>query len=92
MVSTIRVDDNVKQKLKIRSVELGVTQYDLVNRYILKGLAEEIPEDKQPPTIDEIKQMLEHDKPEGNGFKDFNDFIETDEVTDAVELKRNAFE
>ena len=37
MVSTVRMHDMVKQQLKIQSARLGVTQMDLLQRYVIKG-------------------------------------------------------
>jgi hypothetical protein len=41
MATTIRINEEIKQLLKLKSVETGITQLDLANRYILKGLKED---------------------------------------------------
>jgi len=38
MDATIRIDLDIKRQLKLKSVELGVTQKELANTYILNGL------------------------------------------------------
>ena len=41
MDTTIRIDMDIQRQLKLKSVELGITQKELANTYILKGLYEE---------------------------------------------------
>lgn len=38
MDATIRIDLDIQRQLKLKSVELGVTQKELANTYILNGL------------------------------------------------------
>ena len=41
MATTIRIDENIKQQLKLKSAQTGISQLDLANRYILNGLKED---------------------------------------------------
>lgn len=41
MDTTIRIDMDIQRQLKLKSVELGISQKELANTYILKGLNEE---------------------------------------------------
>ena len=38
MVTTVRINEDVKQQLKIKCAELDVKQIDLINQYILEGI------------------------------------------------------
>jgi len=38
MATTIRINEDVKQQLKHKSVLTGVSQFDLANKYILDGI------------------------------------------------------
>ncbi len=38
MVSTVRMCDLVKQQLKMQSARLGVSQIDLLQRYVIEGI------------------------------------------------------
>ena len=38
MATTIRIDENIKQQLKLKSAQTGISQLDLANKYILNGL------------------------------------------------------
>lgn len=88
MTTTVRIDEDVKKQLKIKSEELGVRQIDLINRYVTEG----IQRDTTPPkNINEIKKLLSHDAPEGNGLDKFDGLFEADEPTNAVKLKKNSY-
>ena len=41
VTTTIRINEEVKQLLKLKSAETGITQLNLANRYILNGLKED---------------------------------------------------
>lgn len=41
VVTTVRMEKNLKKQLKILSAELGVNQSDLINKYVLKGIKED---------------------------------------------------
>lgn len=41
MDATIRIDAIIQKQLKLKSVELGITQKELANTYILNGLHED---------------------------------------------------
>ena len=54
MATTRRVDENVKQQLKIKAAESGKSQYELANNYIREGLKkDQTPCDTM--TIEEIE-------------------------------------
>lgn len=136
MSTTIRINKDVKELLKLKSVETGVSQIDLANRYILYGikyddtpskpiksieeiekllnydeiresveeidlkdyeyeipqgisLVKEGEENKPINTEEEIKKILKYDKPEGDDVsRSIAGIIKTEEVTDAVKLKK----
>jgi hypothetical protein len=92
MATTIRINEDIKQQLKLKSAQIGISQLDLANEYILKGLKEETRPNKKVMTLDQIEKFLEHDKPEGDTILDELDgIIHSDTVTDAVELKKNSY-
>lgn len=91
MTSLVRIDDDIKQRIKIRSSELGITQYDLLNQYILKGLEEDRDKVKNAPSINEIKARLKFDNPDGNGLEKYSGIAKSNTPTNAVELKKNSF-
>ncbi len=65
MSTTIRVHEEIKKQLKLKSAETGISQYDLANEYILEGLKKDKWR-KKVMTIEEIEKLLDHDKPEGD--------------------------
>lgn len=89
MATTVRINEDVKQQLKIQSAKLGVKQIDLVNRYILEGIKREMPCNIK--SIEDIERLLSHDKPEGNNLKSFVNLIDNDESIDPVEEKKSAY-
>ena len=91
MATTIRVNENVKKQLKIKAAEIGKSQYELANKYILEGLKN----DKTPcdtMTIEEIEALLKHDNPKGNKLlNEIDRTIDIDEITDSVKLKKDSY-
>lgn len=87
MATTIRINEDIKQQLKIKSAELGVTQMDLLNRYIIEGLKRDSTPKKPTPTIDELEKLLKHDNPQGNVLNKLRGIIDNDEIIDEVEEK-----
>ena len=65
----INLRDNVMEKVNIRCRQIDSTPEDLVNDIVYDELrkVEEIPDDIDG---DKIWNMLEHDKPEGDGILD----------------------
>ena len=57
MDATIRIDLDIQRQLKLKSVELGITQKELANIYILNGLNEE-KNNGNMKTIDDIAKTL----------------------------------
>ncbi|RAP48500.1 MAG: hypothetical protein BZ136_04880 [Methanosphaera sp. rholeuAM74] len=55
MDATIRIDMDIQRQLKLKSVELGITQKELANTYILNGLNE----DKSRGNLKSIKDIAE---------------------------------
>ena len=55
MDATIRIDLDIQRQLKLKSVELGITQKELANTYILNGLNEE----KSNGTLKSIKDIAQ---------------------------------
>ena len=69
MATTIRINEDVKQQLKIKCVELGVKQIDLINRYVIEGIERDNSSSKPNlKSIDELKKLLKHDNPNGTNF------------------------
>ena len=91
MATTIRINEDIKQQLKIKSAELGVTQMDLLNRYIIEGLKRDSNPKKPTPTIDELEKLLKHDNTQGNVLNKLRGIIDNDEIIDEVEEKRSSW-
>ncbi len=91
MATTIRINEDIKQQLKIKSAELGVTQMDLLNRYIIEGLKRDSTPKKPTPTIDELEKLLKHDNTQGNVLNKLRGIIDNDEIIDEVEEKRSSW-
>ena len=91
LTTTIRINEEVKQLLKLKSAETGITQLDLANRYILNGLKE----DNTPinvMSISDIEAMLSFDKPEGDKKLEKLDGVShSNQSTNSVELKKNSY-
>ena len=89
MATTIRINEDVKQQLKIQSAKLGVKQIDLVNRYVIEGIRRDTLVNIK--SIVDIERLLSYDKPEGNNLKSFVNLIDNDEPIDPVEEKKSAY-
>lgn len=61
MTTTIRIDENIKHQLKLKSAETGVSQLDLANNYILKGLKEDNTPNKECLSIEEIEILFKEE-------------------------------
>lgn len=91
MTTTIRINEYVKQQLKIKSAELGVKQIDLLNRYVIEGIKRDSIPKKPTPSIYELEKLLQHDNPKGNGLDKLCGIIDNDEIIDEVEEKRSVW-
>ena len=91
MATTVRINEDVKQQLKIKCVELGAKQIDLVNRYILEGIKRDTTPKKPVMGLDDLEKILKHDTPKGNNLKEFVGIVSGGEEIDAVEEKRKAY-
>ncbi len=91
MATTIRINEDVKHQLKIKSAELGVKQIDLLNRYVIEGIKRDSMPKKPTPTIEDLEKLLKHDNPKGNGLNKLCGIIDNNEIIDEVEEKRNAW-
>lgn len=58
MVSTVRMHDMVKQQLKMQSARLGVTQIDLLQRYVIEGIQRDNAKAEPVMSIDEVAETL----------------------------------
>ena len=93
MATTIRINEDIKQHLKLKSAQTGISQLDLANKYILNGLKNDNSPNKKVMTLDQIEKFLEHDKPEGDNVLDELDgIVHSDITTNAVDLKKNSYE
>lgn len=88
MATTVRIDEDVKHQLKIKSAELGVKQIDLINKYVIEGIKRDSTPDKPAPTIEELEKLLNHDNPQGNGLDKLCGIIDNDEIVEEVEEKK----
>ena len=64
MITTIRVDKEVQKLLKLKSAQTGVSQLELANKYILRGLKNDSTPKKPIMSLDEIEKQLNQDKAE----------------------------
>ena len=92
VITTIRIDKELQQQLKLKSAETGKSQLDLANQYILDGLKN----DKTPSTptmsLEEIEKLLKYDLPEGDEISEkLTGIAESPNKTNAVELKKSAY-
>ncbi|WP_323735808.1 hypothetical protein PXD04_07920 [Methanosphaera sp. ISO3-F5] len=62
MATTIRINEDVKQQLKHKSVLTGVSQYNLANKYILEGIKNDSTPNKPLKSIEEIEKILDNDR------------------------------
>lgn len=91
-VTTIRIDKDLQQQLKLKSAETGKSQLDLANQYILDGLKNDTTPIKTPPTLEEIEKLLKHDLPEGDEIsKKLIGIAKSPYKTNALELKKSAY-
>lgn len=91
MATTIRINEDVKHQLKIKSAELGVKQIDLLNRYVIEGIKRDSMPKKPAPTIEDLEKLLKHDNSKGNELNKLCGIIDNDEIIDEVEEKRSAW-
>ena len=92
MATTIRINEDVKQRLKLQSIETGISQLDLANRYIIEGIKYDNTPKKPIKTIEELEKVLKHDgKGEKDPLEDIVGIIKTDEVVDSVKLKKDSY-
>lgn len=91
MVANVSINEELKEELIIKSVELGVKQIDLVNRYVLEGLKRDSIKKKPAPTIEKLEKLLKHDNPNGNHFENIVGIVDSEEIVDEVEEKRSAW-
>ena len=91
MATTIRINEDVMQQLKIKSAELGVKQQDLLNRYVIEGLKRDSTPNKPIMNLDELEKLLKHDNPKGNNLKKFSGIVPDGEMIDSVEEKRKSY-
>ena len=91
MATTVRINEDVKQQLKIKSAELGVKQIDLLNRYVIEGIKRDSESKASVMSIDEIESLLLYDKPEGNNLKGFVDLVDSNEIVDEVMEKKESY-
>ena len=90
MATTVRINEDVKQQLKIKSAELGVKQIDLLNRYVIEGIKRDSVV-KPTKSIEEIEKSMIYDKPEGNNLAEFAGLTDSGVVTDEVFEKRQSY-
>ena len=92
MITTIRIDKNLQQQLKVKSAETGKSQLDLANQYILEGLKNDKTPAKPAMTLEEIEKLLKHDLPEGDETsKQLIGIAESPIQTNALELKKTSY-
>ena len=91
MATTVRINEDVKQQLKIKSAELGVKQIDLLNRYVIEGIKRDSESKDSVMSIDEIESLLFNDKPEGNNLKGFVNLVDSNEIVDEVMEKKESY-
>lgn len=89
MITTIRVNKDLQQQLKLKSAETGRSQLDLVNKYILDGLKNDKTPIKPAMSLEEIEKLLKHDLPDGDKVsKKLVGLVDNEFKTDAVKLKK----
>ena len=90
MAATVRIDEDIKQQLKIKSAELGVKQIDLLNRYVVEGLKRDNSPKKPVMDLNELEKLLKHDNPKGNNLRKFSGIVSGGEEIDSVEEKKKS--
>ena len=92
MITTIRINKDLQQMLKVKSAETGLSQLDLANKYILNGLKNDNTPKKPSMSLEEIEKLLTNDLPEGDEVSEnLTDLVDNTIETDAVELKKSAW-
>lgn len=91
MASTVRINEDVKQQLKIHSAKVGIKQVDLLNKYVIEGIKKDRASEKQTMSLEEVEKLLTHDKPTGNNLDKIDGLIKFDKPTNSVQLKRNNY-
>ena len=92
MATTIRINEDIKQQLKLKSAQTGISQLDLANEYILDGLKRDTNPNKKVMTLEEIEKFLDYDKPEGDNILDELDgIVHSETITNSVDLKKNSY-
>lgn len=64
MATTIRINEDVKEQLKLKSTITGISQFNLANKYIIEGIKNDNTPNKPIKTIEEIEKILDYDKKE----------------------------
>ena len=92
MLTTIRIDKNLQQQLKLKSAETGKSQLDLANQYILDGLKNDNTVEKPVMSLKEIEKLLKNDLPDGDEISEKLTGIAVSPIkTNAVELKKASY-
>ena len=90
MVSNLKVNDDLKYKLELKSNETGISQLELVNKYISKGLKED--NSKSHKSREEIEKLLSHDNPSGKSSLDgMKGIVDLGYKADPVRLKKESY-
>ena len=90
-MSAVTISDEVMEKVNIKCRQSNKTPFEVINEVLLDtlGKVDEIPDDIDG---DKIWNLLEHDKPEGDDILErLCGIVSCDEVTDSVEMKKNAY-
>ncbi len=61
MTTTIRINEDVKHQLKIKSAELEVNQIDLLNNYVIEGIKRGSTLKEPTSTIEELEKILKYE-------------------------------
>lgn len=92
MITTIRIDKDLQQQLKMKSAETGKSQLDLANQYILEGLKNDKTPAKTAMSLDEIEKLLKHDLPEGDAVSEkLTGLADAPIMTNVIELKKASY-
>lgn len=91
MLTTIRINKDLQKQLKLKSVETGISQLELANRYIFDGLKKDDAPKEKVMSLEEIEKLIDRDKPEGNGLDKIDSLFTSDFPTNAVDLKKGRF-
>ena len=69
MATTIRINEDVKEQLKLKSVATGVSQFNLANKHIIEGIKNDTNPNKPVKTIEEIEKISDYNKKEENSYE-----------------------